>query len=252
MDKKINKVLSETIEKFIKENVDTDDPWNPYPIYNEINGYKVISIFERKTNDGRLEGTSFNYALKELDCGFKSPHCDFMALLKKFVAATKELQGNYDVIITTPSSNELNNEILKNALRIIPHINEFEHFFTKLEANDVYENWLYTNWFKEHPEVKHSTLLQAIINMNKYNNGIFSYKYIKSIELRNAIRNSMKVSDEFTDNLSIGDSINEKNVLVIDDTVTSGKTISDSAYAILQMYDPQSITFLTLFSPLNK
>ena len=65
-------------------------------------------------------------------------------------------------------------EILKRVSRLIPHSIEFEHFFKKLEANDVYENWLYSKWFDEHPEIKHSTLLQAILAMNKYNNGIFS------------------------------------------------------------------------------
>lgn len=234
-----------------QEYVDTNDPWNPRPIYNEVNGYKVISIFERKGTEDRLDGNPLIYALKGHNWEFKNPHFDIMALLRRFVAVTKELQGKYDVIITTPSSNSLNNEILKRVSRLIPHSIEFEHFFKKLEANDVYENWLYSKWFDEHPEIKHSTLLQAILAMNKYNNGIFSYKFIKPIELRNAIKNSMKVSDEIADDLSMGDYINGKNVLVIDDTVTSGKTISDSANAILQMYDPNSITFLTLFSPLN-
>lgn len=278
MENKINKVLKEALDKFIKENVinegidiypnenppkvafnpthqeyvDTNDPWNPKPIYNEINGYKVISIFERKSSDDRLDGNPLIYALKGHNWEFKNPHYDLMSLLRRFVAVTKELQGQYDVIITTPSSNKLNNEILRRVSRLIPHSNEFEHFFTKLAANDVYENWLYTNWFDEHPDIQHSTLLQAVMNMNKYNNGVFSYKFIKPIELRNAIKNSMKVSDEIADDLSMGDYINGKNVLVIDDTVTSGKTISDSANAILQMFDPKSITFLTLFSPLNQ
>lgn len=206
----------------------TNDSREPYPIYREENRHKVISMFEGE-----------------------APHHDVMCFLERFVAKTKELQGEFDVIIITPSSNKLNGEISKIVSGLIRHSDEIECYFTKLEANDVYEYWLYTNWFDKHPEVQHSTLLQAIISMNKYNNGVFSYKFIKPIELRNAIKNSMKVSNVIADYLSMGDYINGKNVLVIDDTIASGKTISDSANAILEMYEPQSITFLTLFSPLK-
>ena len=41
------------------------------------------------------------------------------------------------------------------------------------------------------------------------------------------------------------------HVLIIDDTVTSGKTISDAAEAFKETYTPSSITFLTLLSPLT-
>ena len=86
----------------------------------------------------------------------------------------------------------------------------------------------------------------------KGNDGIFSYKFLKPSELRNAIVQSMYINDDFRDELTYGPLINSKKVLIIDDTVTSGKTISDSADAVKEMYDPISITFLTLFSPLKK
>lgn len=36
---------------------------------------------------------------------------------------------------------------------------------------------------------------------------------------------------------------------MLDDTVTTGKTISDSAQILTETFSPKSITFLTIFSP---
>ena len=62
----------------------------------------------------------------------------------------------------------------------------------------------------------------------------------------------MKVNIGVDDDLNYDEEINEKNVLIFDDTVTSGKTISDSGNAIYEMFAPKSLTFITLFTALNK
>lgn len=245
-----------------QENVNTNDPWNPKPIYNYIDGHKVISIFERKMTDDKQDGNPLIYALKGKDWKFKHPQYDIMALLKRFVAVTKELNEDFDVIISIPSSNPLNNEILKKIIRILPHENYYEDFFTKYSANEVYDDFIDSDWLlqtydnEQERNRMHRMIYQAICRMNlpksqKGNDGIFSYKFLKPSELRNAIVQSMYVSDEFSDEIIFGPKINDKKVLVIDDTVTTGKTISDSADAIREMYDPKSITFLTLLSPLK-
>ena len=43
--------------------------------------------------------------------------------------------------------------------------------------------------------------------------------------------------------------INGKSILILDDTATTGKTLSDSANALMETYAPDKITFLTIFSP---
>lgn len=239
--------------------IDTNDPWNPQPIYSTVRGYKVISIFSRKMSKDKLDGNPLIYALKGKDWKFKHPQYDIFALLRRFVAVTKELKDTYDTIITIPSSNSLNVEILHKVSKLIPHSYEYEDFFTKYTVDDVYESFIDSEWldraYKDNPTEKkkmHGRLYAAFEKMCSLNNRIFSYKYIKPIELRNAINQSMKVSDKYTDEFSVSDQINGKKVLIIDDTVTSGKTLSDSADAIMEMYDPKSITFLTLFSPLTK
>lgn len=250
--------------------VNTNDPWNPKPIYNYVDGYKVISIFERKDTIDKQDGNPLLYALKSFANGDKNPiwsfrdkQYDIFALLRRFVAVTKELSESFDVIITTPSLNPLNTEVLHRIIRLISHENSFEGFFTKYSANDVYKDFIDTDWlkrtYKDEAQYKsmQSKIYQSICRMNlpkeqNGNNGVFSYKFLKPIELRDAIIQSMYVSDEYQDEISYGKLINGKKVLIIDDTITSGKTISDSADAIKEMYDAESITFLTLFSPLTK
>lgn len=246
-----------------QEYVDTNDPWNPKPIYNYIDGYKVISIFSRKLTDDTLDGNPLIYALKNDRWQFKHPQYDILALLRRFVAVTKELKEKFDVIITTPSSNSLNTEILHKIIRLINYNKSFEDFFIKYTANEVYEGFIDSDWLDEtykNEEEKHKIhqlIYKAIRKMNLHknkhgNNGIFSYKFIKPAKLRNAIIQSMYISDDFMDEITYGKYINGKNILIIDDTVTTSKTISDSADAIKEMYDPKSITFLTLFSPLEQ
>lgn len=275
-EEKLNEIVKETVSQVLegididKENLTvgfnpthqdyiyTNDPWNPKPIYNMVRGYKVISIFSRKMSDDRLDGNPLIYALKGKDWQLKHPKYDIMALLRRFVAVTKELKEHYDVIITIPSSNALNTEILQKVKRLIPHSDAFSDFFQKYNANDVYERFLDSEWLSRtyaneaDRKKMHRNIYKALDNMCKLNRGIFSYKFIKPVELRDAIKQSMGISDKYQDEFSYADRINGKNILIIDDTVTSGKTLSDSADAIMEMYDPKSITFLTLFSPLNK
>ena len=61
----------------------------------------------------------------------------------------------------------------------------------------------------------------------------------------------MKINMGIHNDLNYADLINGKDVLVFDDTITTGKTISDSGKAITEMFAPKSITFITLFSALN-
>ena len=266
INEQINKIIEEGIDIDIpsktvgfnpnhQKYVDTNDPWNPHPFYNEVRGYKVISIFERKQTDDRQDGNPLIWALKGKDWKFRDEHYDLMALLRRFVSVTKELNESFDVIITTPSQNKLNNEILKRISRIIPHSISIENFFMKYEANWVYEQLLDSKWMEaNYPSEKERSDLRNriysfILRMNKENEGIFSYKYIPK-PLREVIIQSMYVSDEYKDNLELANEINDKRVLVLDDTVTSGKTISDSANALLDTFAPKDITFLTLFTPL--
>ena len=79
------------------------------------------------------------------------------------------------------------------------------------------------------------------------NNDVFTYRNIKKTKLRKKLLFTMKT--DFPE-LSpyIASAINDKDVLIVDDTLTTGSTILSSANALLDTFDPKTITFFTLFS----
>ena len=210
--------------------VDTNDAWSPHPYYTIINGYKVISLFKNKWEHNPLV-----WALKNKKWRFKNPHYDIMFLLRRLVAVTKELNEQFDVIITTPSASELNNELLSKVERLIPHKKSYKNFFTKYSAKEVYDNL---------PNVYKKELGVYFQEMERANGGTFSYKYIP-VKFRNLIGETIRVRG----GIELANEINGKRILILDDTVTTGKTLSDSAKAMMSTFAPASITFFTIMIP---
>jgi hypothetical protein len=210
--------------------VDTNDAWSPHPYYTTINGYKVISLFKNK-----WEHNPLIWALKNKKWKFKNPRYDVMFLLRRLVAVTKELNEKFDVIITTPSASNLNNELLSKIERLIPHSKSYRNFFEKYSAKEVYD---------ELPNEYKKELRVYFQEMQRANDGMFSYKYIPA-KLRNKIGETIYTNKE----LKLADEINGKRILILDDTVTTGKTLSDSAKALMSTFTPASITFFTIMTP---
>lgn len=210
--------------------VDTNNAWSPKVYHTTINGYKVISLFKNK-----WEHNPLIWALKNKKWKFKNPHYDIMFLLRRLVAVTKELNEQFDVIITTPSASSLNNELLSKIERLIPHSKSYKNFFTKYSAKEVYDNL---------PNTYKKKLGVYFQEMQRTNGGIFSYKYIPA-NLRSKIGETIRINKE----LDLANEINGKRILILDDTVTTGKTISDSAKALMSTFAPASITFFTIMTP---
>jgi phosphoribosylpyrophosphate synthetase len=173
--------------------------------------------------------------LKNKKWKFKNPRYDVMFLLRRLVAVTKELNEKFDVIITTPSASNLNNELLSKIERLIPHSKSYRNFFEKYSAKEVYD---------ELPNEYKKELRVYFQEMQRANDGMFSYKYIPA-KLRNKIGETIYTNKE----LKLADEINGKRILILDDTVTTGKTLSDSAKALMSTFTPASITFFTIMTP---
>ena len=116
-----------------QNNVDTNDLYNPRPFYDELEGHKVISVFERKSSDSRYDGNPLIYALKnygkteeELKKSkssaskwrFANPQYDILALMRRFVAVTKEFDIPFDTIVYVPSTSPLNAYVARCTKRI--------------------------------------------------------------------------------------------------------------------------------------
>lgn len=236
--------------------VDTNNYHEPYLFTDEHRGYKTISIFQRKSTLDKIDSNPLLNALKQRKgWKFNSAKEDLQKLLRNFVSAAK-LLPRYDTIIMTPSNNQLNEIVFGYLIRLIPHNYHIKDFFQKMTAEEVYKCMIDDNYIAKHFSNISDKVLDdiddAFSEMVNNNNGIFSYKYLQRAAYREIILQSMKIKRYPHCELNYAENINGKDVLVFDDTITTGKTISDSGKAIKAMFNPKSITYITLFSAIDK
>lgn len=209
------------------------------PLYTKINGYDVISIFTRKKYQ-RSDGNPLLYALKGLN-DWKIEKFDIDILLKQFIKIAEKIDPVYDTIIKIPSKNDLNNIFMNRLNKIIKCDNNITTLLTKLDPEIVWmEGVDFANMSREEIEI----LENEFTKMGDY----FSFKLIP-IKFRKYIK---KIYDEnyIHDQLDVADKINNKKILILDDTIASGQTISLFTKQILDMYAPNEVTIITLFSKL--
>jgi len=235
-----------------EDNVDTSVLINP--TYINISGIDVISIFKRKkSNDFSFDGNPLVYALKGLNgWKFNNSQSDIINLLKQFIRITEKIQSKYDTIITIPSQNELNTNFLFRLNKIIKSDFQINDYLHKLTAEEVYEDFvdwkqLKIDFGNEYDKVN-KILSSYFAEMNDKYDGYFSYKFIRNVKLRKYIKKTMYSDIEKT--IEYAPYINGKNILILDDTIGSGQTISESCKEISEMFSPNSITVITLFSKL--
>lgn len=218
-----------------ENNVNTGVDINP--TFSKVTDVDVISIFKRKENKLKTDGNPLIYALKGLK-GWKIDKKEIISLFRNFVTITKKIESKYDTIITMASSNPLNEKFLHRIKKVIKSKYEVTDVFRKLKVEEIYEEGIDPDISDEDFQL----LDKALKKMIKDNNGVFSYKYIKPMYLRKYVLKSCDTIDIYDNE------INGKDILILDDTIASGKTISDSTKSLLETYEPKSITVLTLFS----
>lgn len=194
-----------------------------------INFIETYSIFKRKSGKG--DGNPLIKALKNLD-GWTLLEKDREFLFGKIKKLSEELK--YDVVVMVASKNKFNSEIVS---LLGGHV--ISDFFEKLYTDDVQ-----MECSQDISDEDFESLSKAYDKMNEINNGIFSFKYIQP-----KLRHLFKKCSEHS--LNYADEINNKDILVVDDTISSGSTISQSVSAILETYELKSIKVLTVFSKLH-
>ena len=193
------------------------------------------------------------YALKGIKgWKFLNPKEDIINLLKQFIRIAEKIEEKYDTIITVPSSNELNTKFLYRLNKIIKAEYKISDYFGKMYSEDVLFD--YINWEQMRLDLgggfdkAKKELEQCFFKMEIENNGIFSFKYIKDVGLRKYIQNSMNADIEKT--FEIAPFVDGKNILILDDTISSGASISEACKLIVDTFTPNSVTVVTLFSKL--
>lgn len=205
----------------------------------KINGIDTYMLFKRKySNDLTSDGNPLVHALKG-NFGWKLKNK--RKLLKRIEDSLKKLP-KYDVIIMTPSSNPLMKEISKfiNAELI-------EGCLFKRTKDEV----LAEMDFSVFSEDEIQDLELAFSKMDTY----FESKHFPKKILNKLSTAIFKIypgiSKVNTENNNNANKIKDKNVLIIDDTISSGYSLSSCATIIKEQYFPKTITQFSLFSNLK-
>ncbi len=135
---------------------------------------------------------------------------DIIKLLHQFVDISEKIENKYDTIISIPSSNDLNNKFSYRLNRIIKCDDKItKHLFYKMYTEEVFNNIDFSSMSPN--EIK--IIQNRFDNMGQY----FTFKTIP-VELRRYIKNIWNDSSSSLD-LEYADKINDKNILILDDTI---------------------------------
>ena len=229
--------------------VDTSGDKNPTVITDLIPNVKVWSVFKRKEG-GIGDGNPLLHALKKEDKYKLTNEAKVKNrieyIVKKFLAEN----SGVDVTIMAPSTNDLNkyfaSVVAKGCLN--PHyIDNIVVKMSKEEvANHIFE---YGSAFRRYYGQNFTSAYKMFLNYCKQMKGeSFRFHKIGDIKMRKTIEHTIKAVDECMGEYVAA--INDKNVLIIDDSITLGNTISETCKIVADYFCPKSITVLTLFSPL--
>lgn len=203
----------------------------------KINSIDTYMLFKRKySNDLNSDGNPLVHALKG-NFGWKMKNRK--DILNRIEQSLKQLP-KYDIVIMTPSSNPLMKEISKfiNAELI-------EGCLFKRTKDEVLAEMDFSKFSDDEME----DLEIAFAKMGTY----FESKHFPKkllLKLSTAIF-STTVSGKSKENIEHAKMIKDKNVLIIDDTISSGYSLSNCTDIIREQYFPKSITQFSLFSDLK-
>ena len=119
------------------------------------------------------------------------------------------------------------------------NINREDSYFSKYWTNRGYD------WKDKYDDLE--DIFRMVYDKNK---GLFKYHSIPSdTGLRQSIIHTLEVDKKFIPIYSRY--INNKHILLIDDSITFGQSIYNAIYAISYAYIPKSVSVLTMFSSRN-
>lgn len=219
------------------------------PVYDKHNGYDVISIFKRTSltdiNNTQRDGNPFIYALKNKNgWKFNITSEEINKYIRRFLSICKKINNKYDTIIITPSASELNEKFMKAISRHVDANNIINEYFVKLSKEEIIDDDLidierirndYGNSFNK-------VMSEIHRSFRRMKGETFEAKYVKKEYLK-----YIKYIETNGDD-GIRKYIDDKDILLLDDTISSGETVSQCINGILSNFIPKSITIITLLS----
>lgn len=225
--------------------------FKPHLVYSERSFGKVFSLFKRESLQDSSAESCFVQAIKnENGWRFKN-NTDHNELIRRIIRSSRVLSSDFDTLITIKSEDQFNNSIFE----CVRSVTKYQHFindtFYKITASEVYDREYDYDFLKSYLKDDFRLwLIDQHISRNLFEmmrgNNVFTYKKTDPVS-REYLEISLRILNSL--DLKAREEINDRKVLVLDDTVSSGKTLSDYAFALNATFCPTSITFLTVFSP---
>lgn len=225
------------------------------PTITKIGRHTLISIFKRtRMYDppvGNVDGNPLVHALKKNHDYELVIDENLISFIKEFIGNTKQIQKKFDVLVMVPSSNHLNREFMKRLQKYLDFDLVIEDLFVKTDKEEAYYSIMY-NKIKEDFEEDADKIISVIHNYFKNMKGEwFQAGKFKDKSLLKYIDTFVSFNNDYTYE-DVTRLLTNKRVLILDDTVSSGLTLSHCAQFIKDEADCKYITFVSLFSPIKK
>lgn len=239
-----------------QNNVDTSIENNPTKYSEYGSDINVYSLLLRK-DDGVLDGNPLLYAFKgEKGWTFKTDE-DRQNILSQIDVIAEKFANLYPIgfTILIPSGNGLNRMISNIIKKRANNIIIVDDILTKITTEEVLDIVLtkgspFLTYYNGIAEQALRQLKLYLDQMDKERNGYFTRHFVKDRRMRDVLTKTLKITDDAV--ARYAKSIDGKDVLLIDDSISRGQTIKEACEILRENYEPKSITVLTLFSKLNK
>lgn len=222
---------------------------NPTCTKDVIPSIEVWSLFQRKAG-GISDGNPMLYALKkEKGYSLTNPKIVY----KRIEDLCEQFIQNHTNMATTlaiPSTNPLNKYLLNTLKKKCKNTMIIENLLVKMSVQEV-DDYIFQedSLFREKYKTQYEQAYEMFANYClKMKDGIFRIHLIEDMKMRKVIDNTIKVADQFYGKYL--SAINGKDILIIDDSVTTGQSLREAYQIIADCYEPRSITILTIISPL--
>lgn len=223
-----------------------------YPTYSEqiIDGIPIWSIFKRKEGySNESDGNPMLYALK----GEKKYTLTNPSVVKKRIETISEklfaeTQGA-DVTIMVPSSNKLNNYFAEVIAKKCNNPNLIPDVLIKLSIEEV-DDYIFEedSFFRKKYGRKFKQAYSIFKNYCRNMKKGFQFHLIHDMDMRKVIEHTIGLNSELYNKYI--NAINDKNIILVDDSITLGQSLKEATAIIRERFAPKSIRAVTLFSPL--
>lgn len=257
----IKKALSEGIDvdeytytvsynPYHENNVETSEITNPIMVKKYADNVEVWSIFKRKVGDSD-DGNPLIYAMKGEGGWRFATNKDKNAIYAQIEKIANKFFDKYssDVTIVIPSQGVLNRLIYDIAKKRNSTSLFVDDILLKLTVTEVMDMIKNPNSLFRQIYPDRFSFINAINELKRYTSKMGTYfrsHFVANMEMRNAIEYTIRVEEENVSKYM--DAINGKNILLLDDNVGFGSTIKQTCKLLREIYSPNSITMLTLFS----